>query len=228
MNDLYICIHYGFGDYVICYGMVRELAKRYDKLMLFAIPHRSPLHVDNICRLYDSIPNVFILTDDPLNYKDVLYIGWDKFVEHIKTDPQTPFAKFFYDQAGIPIKLLWDNFDYERDLKSEKDVYYDRLGLKDGEEYIFLHDDPVRGFIIDRKYLPDLRVIHLVEHEDISILDILYVVEKSKEVHAFTTGLVPFIDQMNIQHSSLNLHRYIRPLAYDQPILKLNWNIIDR
>ena len=80
MNDLYICIHYGFGDYVICYGLIKELAKRYDKLMLFAIPHRSPLHVDNICRLYDSIPNVFILTDDPLNYKDVLYIGWDKFV----------------------------------------------------------------------------------------------------------------------------------------------------
>ena len=227
MNDLYICTHYGFGDYVIIYGLVKELSKRYDKVMLFAIPHRSHLHVDNICRLYDSIPYVLILTDDPLNYKDVLYIGWDKFAEHINTDQQTSFAKFFYDQAEVPINLLWDNFNYERDMDKEKKIYY-KLGLKDGEEYVFLHDDPVRGFIIERKYLPDLRVIHLVEYEDISILDILYVVEKSKEVHTFTTGIVPFIDQMNIQHSSLNLHRYIRPLPYDQPILRLNWNIIDR
>jgi hypothetical protein len=72
-----------------------------------------------------------------------------------------------------------------------------------------------------------MRVIHLVEHEDISILDILYVVEKSKEVHTFTTGLVPFIDQMNIKHNNLNLHKYVRPLPYDQPILKLNWNIYE-
>jgi hypothetical protein len=221
----YICIHYGFGDYVICYGMIRELAKKHDKVMLFAIPHRSFLHIDNICRLYDSIPNVFILTDDPLNYEDVLYIGWDKFAEHIKTDSQTPFPKFFYDQVGISINLMWDNFYFKRDLDKEKEIYY-KLGLKDGEEYIFLHDDPVRGFVINKKYIPDMRIIHLVEHEDISILDILYVVEKAKEVHTFTTGLVPFIDQMNIWHSSLNLHRYIRPLPYDQPILRLNWNII--
>jgi len=227
MNDLYICTHYGFGDYVIIYGLVKELAKSYDNIVLFVKPHRSPLHVDNICRLYNSIPNVYILTDNPLNYKDVLYLGWDKFTEYIKTDSQTSFAKFFYDQAGIALNLLWDNFYFERDMDKEKEIYY-KLGLKDGEEYVFLHDDPVRGFIIERKYLPDLRVIHLVEYEDISILDILYVVEKSKEVHTFTTGIVPFIDQMNIQHSSLNLHRYIRPLPYDQPILRLNWNIIDR
>lgn len=226
MNDLYLCTHYGFGDYVICYGMIRELAKRYNKVMLFAIPHRSPLHVDNICRLYNSIPNVFILTDNPLRYKDVLYLGWDKFLEHIKTDQQTSFAKFFYDQVDIPIDLLWDNFYFKRNTKKEKEIYYDKLGLRNGEEYIFLHDDPVRGFIINHTF-KDIKIIHLVELEDISILDILYVVEKSKEVHAFTTGLVPFIDQMNIYHNSLNLHKYIRPMPYDQPILRLKWNIIN-
>lgn len=25
-----ICTHYGFGDYVICYGLIRELAKKDD------------------------------------------------------------------------------------------------------------------------------------------------------------------------------------------------------
>jgi len=225
MNNLYICTHYGFGDYVICYGMIRELAKRYDKVMLFAIPHRSSLHVDNICRLYDSIPNVYILTDDPTIYKDVLYIGWDKFTEHIKTDKQTSFAKFFYDQAGVPIDLMWDNFYFERDMDRELRIYFD-LGLE-GEEYVFLHDDPGRNFIINKNYVSSgMRIIHLIDLPEISVLDTLLLIERAKEVHTFTTGLVPFIDQMNIQHDSLNLHRYIRPLPYDQPILRLNWNII--
>jgi len=228
MNNLYLCTHYGFGDYIICYGLVKELSKKYDNIILFAIPHRSDLHINNIERLYSSIKNVQVATNNPGLYKDVMYVGWDKFIEAIEKDPSISFAKFFYDQLGLPLNLMWDNFYFERDLIKEKEVYYDRLGLKDNEEYILLHDDPVRNFIINRAYIkPDIKIIHLVELEDVSILDTLYLVEKSKEVHAFPTGLVPFIDQMNINHSNLNLHKYIRPLAYDQPILRLNWNIIE-
>ena len=225
MKDLYLCPHYGFGDYVIIYGLVKELSKRYDNIVLFVKPHRSRLHVDNICRLYDSIPNVEILPNDPLNYKDVLYLGWDKFAEYIKTDSQTSFAKFFYDQAEVPINLMWDNSYFERDMDRELRIYFD-LGLE-GEEYVFLHDDPGRNFIINKNYVSSgMRIIHLIDLPEISVLDTLLLIERAKEVHTFTTGLVPFIDQMNIQHDSLNLHRYIRPLPYDQPILRLNWNII--
>ena len=86
----------------------------------------------------------------------------------------------------------------------------------------------MRNFIIDRKYVsPDIKIIHLVELEDVSILDTLYLVEKSKEVHAFSTGLVPFIDQMGIVHNSLNYHKYIRSGLQDQPVLLLDWNIIN-
>ncbi len=228
MNNLYFCTHYGFGDYVICYGLVKELAKIHDNVILFAIPHRSPLHIDNIRRLYGSIKNVQITTESPELYKNVMYLGWSKFTEAVKQGYSLPFANFFYAQAGVPLNLLWDNFYFERDIAKEKEIYYDKLGLRDGEEYVFLHDDPVRGFVINRRYItPDIKIIHLVELEDISILDTLYLVEKSKEVHAYTTGLVSFIDQMNIQHGNLNLHKYIRPLSFDQPILRLKWNIIE-
>lgn len=220
-----LCIHYGFGDYVICYGLVKELAKKED-INLFAIPHRSPLHIENIKRLYSSIENVNIITDDPHTYADVFYIGWDKLAEAIKNGYNDPFPKFFYDQSGVPLNLLWDNFYFERDMAKEKEVFYDVLGLIDGEVYDIIHDDPFRGFVIKRKYIDaQVRNIELTELKDVSILDILFTVERSRKLHTFTTGLVPFIDQMNIKHNDLNLHRYIRPKAYDQPILKLNWKI---
>lgn len=227
MNNLYLCTHYGFGDYVICYGFVKELAKKYDNIILFAKPHRSNLDIDNIKRLYSSINNVQITTDDPASHNDVMYVGWDKFYEALRKDTSTHFQKFFYNQVGVSLDLMWDNFYFERDLDKEKEIYYDRLGLKDNEEYIFLHDDPTRNFTINRAYITsNIKIIHLIELQDISILDTLYLVEKSKEVHMTTTGLVSFVDQMNITHNNLNLHKYVRPYAEQQPILRLNWKII--
>jgi hypothetical protein len=229
INNLYLCTHYGFGDYIICYGLVKELAKKYDNVILFGIPHRSKLHINNIKRLYSSIKNVEITTGDPKLYKNVLYVGWDKFREAVQKDSSVMFQKFYYEQVGVPLNLLWDNFYFERNMDKEKEIYYDRLELKDNEEYIFLHDDPIRNYIINRKYIkPNIKIIHLVELEDISILDTLYLIEKSKEVHMTTTGLVSFVDQMNIKHNNLNLHKYVRSSSYEQPILRLNWNIIEK
>jgi len=228
MADLYLCTHYGFGDYVTCYGLVKELAKKHDNVILFARPHRSDLHIDNIKRLYSSIKNVQICLEEPALFNNVLYVGWDSLVKIVKKDSSITCQKAFYDQVGVPLNLMWDNFYFKRDKKREFEVYYGILGLKDNSEFILLHDDPYRDFIIDRKYInPNFRVIHLVELEDVSILDSLYLVEKSKEVHVMNTGLIPFIEQMNIKHSSLNYHKYIRKSTVDQPILKLNWNIIN-
>lgn len=225
MASLKVCIHYGFGDYVVCYGLIKELAKEHD-IILFAIPHRSKLHIDNIKRLYSSIENVYISDKDPKLFTDVLYIGWDKFFETVEKDPSANCIRYFYNQVGVPLNKMWDNFYFKRDIKKEKEIY-NSLGLN-GEEYIFLHDDPTRDLVIDRKYLtPNLRIVHLIELENISILDVLYLVEKSKEVHVFNTGLVPFIELMNIKHNNLNYHKYLRPLYFEQPILKLKWNIIE-
>jgi hypothetical protein len=224
--NLYLCTHYGFGDYVICYGLVKELSKKYDKVILFVRKHLSDLHIENVSRLYSSIKNVMINTDDPKIYPDVMYIGWDKFFKAIENDTTIQCQKYFYDQAGVPLNLLWDNFYFKRDLNKEKEIFYE-LGLKEWEEYIFLHDDPSRNYIIDRKYIPDIRVIHLADYPKISILDTLYLIEQAKEVHMSNTGLVSFVDQMNIKHSNLNYHKYTRPLAFEQPILRLNWKIIE-
>jgi len=227
MNNLYLCTHYGFGDYVICYGLVKELAKKYDTIFLFAIPHRSNLHIENIKRLYSSIKNVQIIVDSPKSFTNVLYVGWHHWDIALQKNPSIQFQEFFYNQVNVPLNLLWDNFYFERNMAKEKEIFYDKLGLKDNEEYIFLHDDPIRGYVINKKYInSNIKLIHLVELEDISILDTLYLIEKSKEVHMTTTGLVSFVDQMNITHNNLNLHKYVRPAAFEQPILRLKWRII--
>jgi hypothetical protein len=120
--------------------------------------------------------------------------------------------------------LLWDNFYFQRDIEKEKLIYY---SIVKGE-YVFIHDDKSRGFTIRNEYVPKgVQVVRLNEHPDISILDCLSLVENAKEVHLSNTGLVSFIDQMGIIHDNLNYHKYTRPAIFEQPLLRLNWNIID-
>lgn len=222
-----LCIHYGFGDYLICYGMIKELAKTNDEIVLFAIPHRSSLHFENIRRLYSTIPSVTISTDVPADHEGVTYIGWGAFREAVAKGYNEPFAKFFYAQAGVPLSKLWDNFEFSRDIEKEKEVFYERFKLSDGEVFDFIHDDPHRNYRIRPQYFDKVRTVQLMDLPDVSLLDMLYTIERSRRFHTFTTGLASFVDQMNITHNDLNFHRYIRPTLYDQPILRLNWNIID-
>ena len=106
-----LCIHFGFGDYVVCYGAIRELAKR-EPINLFAISHRSKLHIENIKRLYSSIPNVTVSTDFPGNYPDVVRWGFGDFNNQLARNPNLRIQDYFYNKAGLPLNLLWDNWNF--------------------------------------------------------------------------------------------------------------------
>ena len=223
-----LCIHYGFGDYVVCYGMIKELAKNHQHINLFVRNHRSTLHIENIIRLFSSIHNVTVTLDKPEWYKDTVYVGYEEFNKALNENPNIQAQEYFYNKVGLPLNLLWDNWYFKRDSKKEKEAYYDKIGLKDGEVYIVLHDDPERSFAIREGHIDrSVRVIHLMDYQDVSILDTLYLIEKCRELHTFNTGLVPFVDQMKIQHDSLNYHKYLKPLFFEQPLFKMKWNIIN-
>ena len=71
------------------------------------------------------------------------------------------------------------------------------------------------------------RVIELSKYPEVSILDILYTIEKAKEVHIINTGLRSFVDIMNIKHDNLIYHKYTRPNPVEQAAMRLTWTVID-
>lgn len=223
-----ICTHYGFGDYVVCYGMIRELAKQ-EPVNLIVIQHRAALHVENVRRLYGNIPNVNIVTDPPTKFDDVVYYGFEDFNAQLAKNKRLTIQKYFYGKAGVPLELLWDNWYFPRDMKREQEVYYDIMGLTDGEQFILLHEDAERFITINRKHVtPNIRIVKPIDYQQASILDMLYTVERCYELHAFNTGLVPFIDQNRIQHDRLFYHKYHRAQSFEQPMLRMKWNIIKK
>jgi hypothetical protein len=235
-----------FGDYCVSFGIVSEFAKHYDKVECYTdrnLLNNEELYETNK-RLYSGLKNVELIWQSYLEERDKAdhAIGntkhWYDTLFPWFQDPSLSLPYWFsenwifdrqwYLNALVPYHLKWDNFYFERDLNKEKEVFYDVLGLKDGEEFIFLHEDPTRNIYLKKEYInPNIKLIEFYKLTEVNILDILYTVEKAKEVHTFNTGLLSFIDLMNIKHNNLNYHKYIRPEIWDQPGLRLNWNVLE-
>lgn len=232
-----------FGDHCVAFGIIKEFSKLHDKILCY-----SDLMDDNTFetnkRLFQSMKNVEVIKEP---YNENICVrdfgiantpGWFEKCMPWILDHSLPLPDWFnenwifdrqwYMNAEVPFEKKWDNFFFERDMAKEKIVFYDILGLKDNEEFIFLQEDPSRNFYLNSAYInKDIKHIEFHNHKDINILDILYTVEKAKEVHTYNTGLATFIDLMNINHPNLYYHKYIRPWAFDQPAMRLNWRIIN-
>jgi hypothetical protein len=220
--------------------MIKEFSKQYDTITL-TIKDNGPLHISNIQRLFSSIKNVELTTETFHGSYDKVISSewWFQQISPWFQNPRLPYTlgedmigdRFWYKLAAVPFYLKWDNFYFERDTNKEKEVFYDIFQLKDNQQFIFLHEDPLNkdaDRTIKRKYISNnYRVIEFPKYPNVSILDILYTIEKAKEVHVHNTGLLSFIDLMNIQHNNLNYHKYTRPNPVEQAALRLNWKIID-
>jgi hypothetical protein len=153
---------------------------------------------------------------------------WYKNEFEILNDENLIFDRHWYNKCNIDFNKKWDNFYFERDTKKEKELYYDILGLKDNEKYIFLHEDSSRNFTINKTLIRnDLKIVNISNFLDISILDTLYVMEKSEELHLINSAFLTFFDLNQIHHENKFYHKYTRRCAVEQPGLKMNWNIIN-
>ena len=236
MRILYIYQQTQIGDHILCYPIVKHYAALHDKVYVFARP-LGERHINNINRLYSSLPNVkLILSPDhnhTLNFMKInpdnnyLIFGHEDYREQLSRDPNTQFDKYFYEEAKVPFENKWSEFYLERDIEKEKDVFCNVFGLKDGEEYVFLQEDETRGYVVNRKYInSNIKIIETAKYPDINIFDFLYTIENAKEVHEINSSFLTLIDMLQLKEDGLFYHKYVRPTQYEQPHLKLNWKVL--
>ena len=250
-----VASYLGFGDHCSVFGMLKEFSKYYDEIEYYSNLPRKKITYENSLRLYSSIPTIKIMLEPAIfkNIKIDYYIAntteWEIKTKPWRENPNLPIGDEFgdnpeewrceqqwYKNAIIPFRLKWDNFYLERNLEKEKEIFYDKLELKDNEEFIFLHEDTTRGFEyrpegykINRKYInKDIKTIELLDIQDISVLDLIYTFEKAKEIHSFNSGIAIFIDLvLKEDHPALFYHDYVRKKVFWRPTFKLNWKEIN-
>lgn len=229
-NILYILLHSGLGDHIICNAVIRHYARKHDKIIINVTAQTA----ENVKYMYRDLDNIsfielyytsvleFIKTHKGNNYL-VLGCTADYF-NKLSSHAYPTFDYGFYVMARIPHEKRWDDFYFLRDIDKEMDIFYNRLGLKDGEEYIFIHEDPSRNRLLDRNLLPaGIRQIKADDYKDVSIFNLPYTIKKAKEVHVMDSCFLALIDNMMISHDKLFLHNYKENRVATPTAVKLNW-----
>lgn len=219
----------GLGDHIIANGMVRTIAKKYDKTFIFCKPH----NFKNVSFMFRDLLNLKIIVMDDLGVQSFMTINPDKnyiiaghapFWKILNSGHNTlKIDEIFYQLAGVPLENKWKEFYVQRDTEKEKQVFKN-LGLKDGDRYIFVHDDKDRKIT---KNLPGLKVIKPWNRE-FSIFDYLYTIENAEQIHCINSAFFALIDCIGINKMAMFLHYYSRPdrEEFQVPILGSNWEII--
>lgn len=145
--------------------------------------------------------------------KNILRIGFDilhwRAVKAVSTGnpsgESVTFDRFFYEQAGIPYDVRWSNFHIVRDPERENAVI-EALN-PDGEPFIFVHDDPDRGFTLPITH--DKKVIRNDKRFD--LFDYIGLFERADEIHCMESSFRPLIEHaVNSSRQQLYLHLDVR------------------
>lgn len=213
-NEVYIYHHLGLGDHFHCNGVVRFLInEKYKKfkVKLFA----KEKYFEMISFMYRDLPDLEIIsvTNDEKKEVDeinsfikdadkVEKIGFDYFLKN--KDKGKTIDMLFYEQYNIDYSKRFELTYWKRDLSKEKELYNE---LVQNENYVFVHDDPSRGFVIpDSLISNEFQIIrNSYAH---SIFDYCKIIENSKEIHVMESSTRCMLEYLNTERSKHFLYNF--------------------
>jgi hypothetical protein len=223
--------HLGIGDCFICNGLVRTVVNtnRYDKIGVISKSRNaniiSYMYKDDprICvfPIHEGSPEIPMVNSifcSPLFRGgellrvgfELLRVGFDginrvcqEWLDQKKEN--FTFDVAFYENAGIDYQQRWNAWKFVRDFEREKEVI-NKLNPS-GDPYIFVHDDPDRGMVVNVK--SNLKIIR--NDKTINPLDMIGIFENASEIHCMESSIKCLIDQ-NLQITCPKyLHIDVRP-----------------
>lgn len=211
----YIYHHLGLGDHIICNGMVRHFVDLYGEVTIFCKEH----YRSNVEYIYRDNPNIHIISADQewmiapfLNQIDknqYLKIGFENlpFYEQNFEKFNKSFDLAFYELANLDFSIRFKKFFIQRDEQKEQEAL--EYLNKNNEPYIYVHDDPKRGFLIDdTKHRNDLKIIK--NDFKFNLFEMRKVLEEAEEIHIMQTGMLDLINSFPIKKPKIFHHTYVR------------------
>jgi hypothetical protein len=248
-KKLFILPHQGLGDQLVLCQYVKEFIPKYKNVVLVI----KNCCKDSLQHLYSDESNLIFyeINDDKEispNYgypeKDSLLsllqqLNFDKHfhyshalepIAEFKTVFWT-FPEIFYKEFGLDPSLRY-NFTVKRNHDAELKLY-NKLVEKIGKDYIVIHDDKERNFVMRNKPsdLPKFYIglgtkSELDYLKSSNIFDYLLLLEKAQEIHIFDSFLALLIDLLNLScQGKIIFHTYLRtgdPRLYKADYVYIN------
>lgn len=214
----YIHHHLGLGDHLDCNGMIRFLLEheRPSKIFVFTKEKYYDL-VNYMYRDEEKIQLIKVSNDKEYedveqyskqNNVNIIKIGHQHYPWNKEQELGKGCAELFYEQINVPYNIRFDYYYYERDEKEE-----DRLCKKlnpENKPYVFVHDDPKRGFVISEEKIKelaggDVKIIRNDMSENIFYYGKLF--EEAKQIHCMESCFRSFAETLEIK-GDLYFHNF--------------------
>jgi hypothetical protein len=171
-KKFFVVHHLGLGDHLVMNGFVHMLLQQNPKEILLVCKAHN---VKSVEKMYNGYPTVKLYsikdladlypTENPLQkITDILakgyeYIGFGVHGNnrnYLELDKS--WANCFYKQYGLDPTMRWKLFKFPVNMDRSVELASSIIH-KIGANYIVVHDDPSRGFVLDyskiKKYLVD-------------------------------------------------------------------------
>tara|TARA_R110002020_G_scaffold238255_3_gene450716 strand:+ start:476 stop:1186 length:711 start_codon:yes stop_codon:yes gene_type:complete len=202
--NLYIYHHLGLGDHFDCNGLVRYYAAqpKYEKVGVFAksnyfkmveYMYRDNERIEVIsidgANEWQSVKDFLSTTEDHDQFLKVGYENYHGLPQDLKDSKNC--WELFYELVGLPLGLRYSGFYVEREIDAENTLFNK---LTEGEPYIFMHDDPSRGYVMDRSHFKDLDLRVVENDPEENIFHFLKIIEEAQEIHCMESSFKTLID----------------------------------
>lgn len=219
-----VCIvpHLGLGDMIILNGMVRVACRVHDEVMLVA----KKSYVNSLRCLFGSIPNLRLkfveechelCANDWRLVRDIQAMGYELLPVGVHSqkndwrDLDPVWSHAMYRQVGLDPNLMYAEFRVFRNPDSEALMLH-LVRSAVGQAYVVVHDDPRRGYVIDRTCLPrGLPVVHVDDPRwrSDNIFDYAQVIDNAVQFHGFDSCFMLMADFLHLGHSNF-CHVYFK------------------
>jgi hypothetical protein len=201
MKSVLITPHQGLGDHLLCVAIYREYSRKYRRV--FITVRRD--YYQELSSLLSDLHNITLillpnnhllrftrLTQRAARFLKIQVVGLGGYGENF-LESDMRFDHNFYHQAQLHFEYRWTSFS----------------------PYIFLHEDPARGFTINQKLLPvGLKIIEPSANQRIfNLIDYRKVIEGASEVHVIESSFAAYIESLSTT-MPLFAHRYARPETF--------------
>lgn len=215
MSRFLLSHHLGMGDHIAMNGIVRHVyereSKRFDHFYLLCYKHNAA----NVKRMYQDL-NIELLLIDTTDNPDAI----------IREFAPDKYEDFHLGENGLKLYneiadfTFCDCFGYDRKLLLEGKIEFTPEQTKRCEEvyakyapdgeYIFLHEDPERGFVVDRQRMRPLPIITI--SKNVPLFDAYLLMKRAAEIHVISSAflcMALYIKDLNARSKTIT-HLYIR------------------
>jgi hypothetical protein len=208
---------FGLGDIIFCQEIANDFIRQGYKVLWGVEPHFVSIqkHFPKVTFIDKSLINVnygLPLIQEVGN----LIVYPLRFTDSLCKVPYKGCMKSKYLFFGKPWQK-WRNVKNEmvRDTEKEKELFYNVLGFKDGEQYVLTSDTFKSNFSGKISFVieTEFKIVELKSIEGFSLIDWSMVIENATEIHSVSSSILYLLELLTLKTNEIHLYR--RPTEID-------------